>query len=152
MQPWVISWSCELLSVGFPSPENALVAQMQIALPCTVYQCTAETNYQAKCCDSMMAIKEVFGDPEKVVKIWRVDQMITFSVGILGHSDALKLRTTEFLNLISTSFWNRKNIIPSFKQYQQSQETNWGHHNRSMSHCCTISITQKIHWLWRYAR
>ena len=42
---------------------------MQIAVPCAVYQCTTETNYQAKCCDSMMAIKEVFGDPEKVVKI-----------------------------------------------------------------------------------
>lgn len=34
-----------------------------------MYQCTTETNYQAKCCDSMMAVKEVFGDPEKAVKI-----------------------------------------------------------------------------------
>lgn len=56
----------------------------------------------------MMAIKEVFGDPEKAVKIWRVDKMITFSIRIFRHSDALKLRTTEFLNLISSFFLEQK--------------------------------------------
>lgn len=58
-----------------------------VARSCTLCidnQYTALTTYQdqAKCCDGTVAVKEIFDDImqfEKVVTIWSVDKMMTYS-------------------------------------------------------------------------
>lgn len=54
-----------------------------------------------------MTVKEVFDDMmqfQKVLRIWRVDKVVTFFVGIFKPSNVLKLRE-EFPNLIGRCFF-----------------------------------------------
>lgn len=68
--------------------------------------------------------------------------MVTFSVSIFRHSNALKLRTTEFPNPIGRSFLEQKEHTKLQTIPTKSREL---HHIWSMSRCCTMSITQKMH-------
>lgn len=101
---------------------------------------------QAKCCDGTMAIKETFDDImqfKKVVKIWRVDKVMTYSNVVMPWN----LEQCSSQISLAAFSWNTKKLqaIPA-----KSRELL----GPSLEHVSLLhsAVTQKIQWLWRYAR